>query len=167
MEVYPKETLDLDALSEANRRNLGLVLWYKRIINSIILLLGFSGTCIAISTSFAFVQPLPDLYASSQDGVLYRLEYDENADMASISEKVKQLTMEESSKKAKGSLAAAIIAQGKPLPGDQSSGSNTPGAAAGSAAVGVQPQPAGQAPAPAGALQPATPVPPASQGARP
>ena len=163
MEAYPKETLDLDALSEANRRNLGLVLWYKRIINMIILLLGFSGMCIAISTSFAYVQPLPDLYASSQDGVLYRLEYDESADMASISEKVKLLTMEESSKKSKGSLAAAIIAQGKPLPGVQ--GSGNPSGSGSAAGPGLAPAAIAQPGTAPNAAQPAAQG--AVQGARP
>lgn len=74
-ERYHREPIDRSFSAESSRRNIEVIIWYKRLINAILGLLVASCIFTMIGVVFAWVQPMPRLYGSAQDGSLRPIEY--------------------------------------------------------------------------------------------
>lgn len=73
--LYPRESIDIGIEEDSIRWHINSIVWYKRLIDSIMGLLIVSIICFFISLIFVLKQPLPLLYATSMDGTLYELPY--------------------------------------------------------------------------------------------
>lgn len=73
--AYEVYSIDRGVAAEAARRNISIIVWYKRLIDSTLALLAASIIFTLIAISFASIQPLPKIYASSYDGTLREIEY--------------------------------------------------------------------------------------------
>lgn len=74
-EPYPIFKIDRSFAAEGARRNIEVVIWYKRLINATLALVVVSILFSVMSMAFAFIQPMPMLYGSSADGALRSIEY--------------------------------------------------------------------------------------------
>jgi hypothetical protein len=75
MDAYPKVLIDRGFAAESSRRNIEVIIWYKRLINVTLGLLAATFLFSVISVLFAYVQPLPELYGSALDGGLRQIQY--------------------------------------------------------------------------------------------
>lgn len=98
LEPYPREPLDLGIAAEAARRNVDLVVWYKRLIDSTLGLLAASIIFAAITIIFAWLQPLPKLYGSALDGGLRPIDYVRSSQDPRLTQMRQQLLAEEASR---------------------------------------------------------------------
>lgn len=73
--LYPREQIRIGIEEDSIRWHINSILWYKRLVDSIVGLLIISCICFFISLIFVIKQPLPFLYATSMDGTLYELPY--------------------------------------------------------------------------------------------
>lgn len=74
-ESYPKVLIDRGVAAESSRRNIEIIVWYKRLINVTLGLLVATFFFTVISVLFAFFQPLPELYSTALDGGLRSVKF--------------------------------------------------------------------------------------------
>lgn len=74
-DAYDVYQIDRGVAAESARRNISIIVWYKRLIDSTLALLAASIIFTLIAIAFASIQPLPAVYASSYDGTLREIEY--------------------------------------------------------------------------------------------
>lgn len=74
-EPYPRFELDRGIAAEAARRNIEIIVWYKRLISATLGLLWVAAAFTVLAAIFAWRQPLPQLYASGLDGALMEIPY--------------------------------------------------------------------------------------------
>lgn len=74
-ERYEVYAIDRGFAAESARRNISVIVWYKRLIDSTLALLAASIVFTLIAIAFASFSPLPKVYASSYDGTLREIDY--------------------------------------------------------------------------------------------
>lgn len=99
-ERYPRIAIDRSFSAEASRRNIDVIVWYKRLINATLGLLVASCIFTIIAVIFAFAQPMPELYGSSIDGGLRRLQYVRSSGDPNIKSMMQSLVAEDISRQA-------------------------------------------------------------------
>lgn len=75
LERYPRVEIDRSFASESSRRNIDVIVWYKRLITAAFALIATSIFFTVVAVLFAFFQPLPSLYGSGLDGSLRKIDY--------------------------------------------------------------------------------------------
>jgi len=99
-ERYPRVVIDRSFSAESSRRNIDVIVWYKRLITATLGLLISSCVFTVIAVIFAFTQPLPALYGSSIDGGLRRLQYVRSSNDPDIKNMMQSLVAEDVSRQA-------------------------------------------------------------------
>lgn len=99
-ERYPRVEIDRSFSAESSRRNIDVIVWYKRLINATLGLLIASCVFTIIAVVFAFAQPMPALYGSSIDGGLRSLQYVRSSSDPNIKNMMQSLVAEDVSRQA-------------------------------------------------------------------
>lgn len=110
VEAYPTEPIARDMGAESSRRNIEIVIWYKRLITGTLGLLALSALFTLLAALFAWRQSPPQVYASAQDGQLYRLEGTKRASPEELGELLKALQSESDYKAALGGQRVTVDA---------------------------------------------------------
>lgn len=72
---YPRIAFDRSFAMEAARRNIEIIVWYRRLINATLALVVAAGLFSLLAVGFAVLQPPPKLYGSALDGALRQIDY--------------------------------------------------------------------------------------------
>lgn len=72
---YHTVLIDRGFAAEASRRNIEIIVWYKRLINATLALVVVASFFSIMAVAFAWLQPLPKLYGSAMDGALRPIDY--------------------------------------------------------------------------------------------
>lgn len=99
-EGYPSFPIDTSWPTEAARRNIGLIGWYKRLIQGTVALLIASSLFTFLSAYFAWSQPLPRVFATSLSGDIFEMRYADRPDLSRMQGVFQKLSAEDESKKA-------------------------------------------------------------------
>lgn len=110
VEAYPVEPLALDIGAESSRRNIEVVIWYKRLISGALGLLALSALFTLLAAIFAWRQSPPEVFASALDGQLYRLEGTKNPSPGELGELFKALRSESDHKASLGGQRVTVDA---------------------------------------------------------
>lgn len=74
-EPYPRFKIDRSFAIEAARRNIEIVVWYRRLINATLALVAAACLFSLLAVGFAVLQSPPKLYGSALDGALRSIDY--------------------------------------------------------------------------------------------
>lgn len=106
---YPKQIIDRSMMTESARRNISVIIWYKRLISGTFALLLVSAFFTVIAALCAWRQPAPMVYASAIDGPLYQIELSRTGNINELSELLVGLHAEQDSKRALSSERKANL----------------------------------------------------------
>ncbi len=116
-ERYPVFEIDRSPAIEAARRNIGLIVWYKRLVHATLALLAMSSLFTLMSVYFAWSQPLPKVYATSLTGEVFELRYAREPNLGIMQKAFQRLSAEDESKKSlRESEEARRNAEPEPTP---------------------------------------------------
>lgn len=147
LEAYPREAIAMDIARESARRNIDVIVWYKRLISVSVSLLAASMLFTLVAALFAWRQAPPDVYASAVDGPLYEVDFSRNGSADELTILMRELKAESSSKMALGgqktTVAGAVKAaqqeQAVAIAADQAKRAQQEKAAASQAGAPVNP----------------------------
>lgn len=98
-EMYPRVDIDRSVAAEASRRNIEIIVWYKRLINATLGLLVASIMFTLVAVLFAAIQPMPALYGTALDGALRPISYVRDSKDPRLEELRASLVSEQMSRK--------------------------------------------------------------------
>jgi hypothetical protein len=97
-EPYLRIPIDRSVAAESSRRNVSVIVWYKRLIDATLGLLIASAVFVFISIFFAWTQPAPELYGTASDGGLRAIDYVRSGSDPRLGKMRQDLAAEESSR---------------------------------------------------------------------